>query len=242
MFDSMGDRFKSFYEGASQNRLLRRTYSVVRVDGKAFHTYTRGLKRPFDEEFISDMNETALYLCKEAQGVLLGYVQSDEISIVLADFAKFNTSAWFDGNVQKIVSISSSLATARFNQLRSSKTPDAALAMFDARTFNIPSAIEVQNYLIWRQNDASRNSVSAVARSLFSHKELDGKNVNEMQEMIFAKSGINWNDYPVGQKRGRTVVKNPDTGEWTVEDPPIFSKDQEYLGSIFTAYESKVEK
>ena len=124
---SLGDRMKEFYEKPQQTRLQRRTYTIIRIDGKAFHTYTRGLKKPFDEDFVHHMNETAVFLCKNIQGAKVAYVQSDEISIVLTDFDKISTSAWFGGNVQKIVSISSSLATARFNQLRPGK-----LAMFIA--------------------------------------------------------------------------------------------------------------
>lgn len=220
MNDALGDRMKEFYENRTRITLPRRTYTVIRIDGKAFHTYTKGLNRPFDVDLIEDMNNTTKYLCERIQGVKLGYVQSDEISLILTDFDNLGTDAWFDGNIQKIVSISASIATAKFNQLRMARAfknspyvwiaediENFKLAEFDARTYTIPSREEAINYLIWRQQDATRNSISAVAQSLYSHKELNGKTTDMMQELIFQK-GQNWNDFPVGQKRGRTILKS----------------------------------
>lgn len=289
MKDELGDRMKSFYEDRTRTKLPRRTYTVIRIDGKAFHTYTAGLKRPFDEELISDMNETTKYLCENIQGVKMGYVQSDEISLILTDFDKLTTSAWFDGNIQKMVSVAASMATSKFNQLRMARILSSAWknyvygagqeddpntfnwdftvrlsnikpAHFDARVFTIPFRDEVINYLIWRQADATRNSISAVAQSLFSQSELHGKTTNEMQELIFQK-GENWNNYPDGQKRGRAVMRNyvlvESTQEnydraldkdgwvqkedmswwitktvWTVIDPPRFVAEKSFLDSI----------
>lgn len=114
----LGNRMKNSYEKRTKNFLPRRTYTIIRLDGKAFHTYTKGLKRPFDMGFINDMNETAKYLCENIQGCKFAYVQSDEISLLLTDFDKITTDAWYDGNIQKIVSVSASLATAFFNKLR----------------------------------------------------------------------------------------------------------------------------
>jgi tRNA(His) guanylyltransferase len=227
-FDALGSRMKENYENRTRIQLPRRTYTIIRIDGKAFHTYTRGLQRPFDEGLIADMDETAIYLCKNIQGAKFGFVQSDEISILVTDFDTLTTDAWFDGNIQKIVSISASMATAKFNQLRMTRiiknsirvegdgivhiTPyekeilNMKLAEFDARTFTIPSSTEVANYMIWRQVDTVRNSISSVAQSLYSAKELHGKNTNDMQEMIFQK-GINWNDYDPKYKRGRFIFK-----------------------------------
>lgn len=220
MNDDLGNRMKEFYENRTRTYLPRRTYTIIRIDGKAFHTYTRGLKRPFDDGLIQDMNETTKFLCQNIQGVKLGYVQSDEISLVLTDFENLNTSAWFDGNIQKIVSIAASLSTSRFNQLRLARYMDEAgivvisediknykMAQFDARTYSIPSRKEAINYLIWRQQDATRNSIQSVAQSLYSHKQLNGKDGDELQEMIFQK-GQNWNNYPIGKKRGRMILKS----------------------------------
>jgi tRNA(His) guanylyltransferase len=209
MKDALGDRIKSQYEDRTRFLLPRRTYTIIRVDGKAFHTLTRGFTRPFDRKLMTMMDNTAMAMCKEMQGAALAYVQSDEISVLLTDFSKITTNAWFDGNVQKMASIAAACATANFNMemLRNNYfKSDSKLAMFDARVFTIPDATEVENYFIWRQNDASRNSVQMVARSLYSHKELEGKGVPQLHDLIHAKNK-NWNNYTSGEKRGRCIVK-----------------------------------
>ena len=227
--DSLGDRMKEFYENRTRNFLPRRTYTIIRVDGKAFHSYTRGLERPFDEKLVNDMDETACYMCKNIQGAKFAFVQSDEISILLTDFEGLTTDAWFDGNIQKMASISASLATAKFNELRPNK-----IALFDGRVFTIPSDIEVENYFIWRQQDATRNSISSVAQSMFSHRELENKNTDQMQEMCFQK-GVNWNDFSAKLKRGRLIVKQDYEKEgatrskWVSVEPPIFTQEREML-------------
>ncbi|MCD6066982.1 MAG: hypothetical protein K0S33_1808 [Bacteroidetes bacterium] len=233
MKDTLGDRMKAFYEDRTRYFIPRRTYTLIRVDGKAFHTYTRGLEKPFDDKLINDMDETAAYLCQNIQGAKFAFVQSDEISILLTDFDDINTSAWFEGNIQKICSVSASLATVRFNQLRPEK-----VALFDSRVFQIPSKAEVENYFIWRQQDTTRNSIASVAQSLYSHKELSGKSSDEQQELIFQK-GINWNDYAPKYKRGRIIEKDPDSyrderegairSRWVSKEVPIFTKDRAFL-------------
>lgn len=219
-------RMKENYESRSKQFLTRRTPVIIRLDGKAFHTYTRGLDKPFDEGLIEDMVETTKFLCENIQGVKLGYCQSDEISLVLTDYDDFKTQAWFDYNVQKMVSISASLATAKFNELRLSRyirvskpeySPQTLmnqlgdnynmpkLAFFDSRVFNIPKE-EVANYFLARQKDAVKNSIAMLAQSLYSHKELFKKNQSDMQELCFQK-GHNWNDLDYNKKRGSTIMK-----------------------------------
>lgn len=228
-FDELGTRMKVNYENRTRILLPRRTYTLIRIDGKAFHTYTRGFEKPFDMGLIEDMNETAIHLCKNIQGAVIGFVQSDEISILMTDFKTHETDAWFDGNIQKIVSVSASMAASKFNQLRwmryvndryNNPTNDndpvswewfegvrkLKLADFDARTFTIPSKSEVMNYFIWRQQDTVRNSIASVAQMNYSTEELKGKNGKIQQEMIFQK-GLNWNDFEPMLKRGRFVFK-----------------------------------
>lgn len=230
--DSLGDRMKDFYENRTRNFLPRRTYTIIRVDGKAFHTYTKGLEKPFDQKLINDMDETACYLCKNIQGAKFAFVQSDEISILLTDFDRLNTNAWFDGNIQKIASISASLATAKFNELRPNK-----IALFDSRVFTIPSDVEVENYFIWRQNDTVRNSIQSVVYNLYSPKEVHGKNTDELMIMGF-KKGANWHDLPPKLKRGRLIVKQSYEKEgatrtkWVCIEPTIFTQDREFFKSI----------
>jgi tRNA(His) 5'-end guanylyltransferase len=223
MKDDLGKRMKEQYEQRTRTWLPRRTYTIIRLDGKAFHTFTRGMDKPYDVSFIEAMNETAKYLCANVQGCKMAYVQSDEISLLLTDFERITTDAWFDGQIQKIVSVAASMATAKFNpslqaiQTKYNEDPEpvwsridamvnAPLAMFDARVFTIADPVEVENYFVWRQKDAVRNSLAMHAQSLFSHKELNGKSQANMHDMIVEK-GENWNDLPSGFKRGRTIVK-----------------------------------
>jgi len=223
---ALSTRMKENYENRSKQYLTRRTPTIIRLDGKAFHTYTKGLDKPFDEGLIEDMQETTKFLCQNIQGCKMGYTQSDEITLVLTDYDTFETSAWFDYSVQKMTSISASIATAKFNQLRtlrnmmngdcestdietfiSTNIDRMTLALFDSRVFQIPEKEEVVNCLIWRQRDAEKNSVAMLAQSLYSHNELHKKNGNDMQEMCFQK-GHNWNDLHFSKKRGSFIVKN----------------------------------
>lgn len=232
--DALGDRMKEFYEDRTRIKLPRRTFTIIRIDGKAFHTYTKGLERPFDQGLIEDMNATTAYLCKNIQGAKFGYVQSDEISLVLTDFDDLGTHAWFDNNLQKMVSVAASMATSEFNRLRLIRKcmggdiegyvdaidlSEFKMAEFDARAFQIPFIDEVENYFIWRQQDAVRNSISSVAQSLYSTKELHGKKTSDMQELIFQK-GINWNDYDFRLKRGAVIAK---------VEVPVFVKTKEFV-------------
>lgn len=235
MKDDIGNRIKSYYEGITRYYLLRRTYTIIRLDGKAFRSFTRGLERPYDERLMKAMDETAKILCSEIQGVKMAYTQSDEISLLLTDFDKLTTNAWFDGNIQKMVSISASIATAYFNQL--SKKFTDKIAFFDSRVFTIPDPVEVENYFIWRQKDCVRNSISMTAQSMFSHKELMNKNTDDMQEMCFQK-GLNWNNMSDGFKRGRMVVKeyyqknDALRSIWNIKPAIDFLKERENLSKI----------
>ena len=223
--DDLGNRMKTFYEQIPKTRLMRRTPVVIRIDGKAFHTFARGFKRPFDDVLIKTMQETAKYLCENIQGCSLAYTQSDEISLLLIDYQRFETSAWFDYEIQKMCSISASMATMAFNNIFRDMVGELHIkgtleeeyscilykaaqkgAMFDSRVFNIPRE-EVTNYFYWRQLDASRNSIQMVGQANFSHKELQFKSCNDIQDMLMTQKGINWNDFPTYQKRGSCVLK-----------------------------------
>ena len=233
-------RMKENYESRSRTFLTRRTPVIMRLDGKAFHTYTRGLNKPFDEGLIEDMQKTAKYLCEQIQGAKCAYVQSDEISILITDYDKLETAAWFDYNVQKMTSIGASLATGKFNEMRMVRRiyenteldiielyDSTVLANFDCRVFNIPKE-EVSNYFLARQKDAVKNSIAMLAQSLYSHTELEGKNGNEQQEMCFQK-GHNWNDLHFSKKRGSFIVKNT-----YVNDKLAFVEKEVYdLGDIW---------
>jgi tRNA(His) guanylyltransferase len=250
MKDSLGDRMKGNYEERYKLSLMRRAYTIIRIDGKAFHTYTKGFKKPFDDGLMEDMDTTAVYLCKKIMGAKLAFVQSDEISILLTDFDELTTQAWFDNEIQKLCSVSASMTTACFNRQRYCRhlvemndllSGDILVplkdAEFDSRVFQLPTKSEVSNYFVWRQQDTVRNSISSVAQSLYSPKELHGKSSNDMQEMIFQK-GINWNEYAPRYKRGRVIrkeypsIEKTGRGTWLVDDPPIFTQDREYLNDL----------
>jgi tRNA(His) guanylyltransferase len=205
MQDPLGDRMKANYESRTKFFLPRRTYMILRLDGRCFSSYTRGLKRPFDENFAHVMDLTAERLCEGIGGAVMAYTQSDEISILMQDFESENTQPWFGGNIQKIVSIAAGMASVHFHGV--TKSEGATMGhTFDARVFTIADQIEVANYFIWRQRDCVKNSITMAAQTVFSDSELHGKNGGERQDMLFSKD-INWNNYPAGFKRGRVCVK-----------------------------------
>lgn len=229
--DSLGDRMKQNYEDRSRVLLPRRTYTIIRIDGKSFHTWTRGLKRPYDTDLMGCMDDAATAICKEAAGSELAYVQSDEISLLLTDFRKIESAAWFDGSVQKLASICASIATVAFNLSVMARGIDKRpTAMFDARVFVIPDPVEVANYFIWRQKDAERNSVAMLAQAYGSAKQLHGVDRTGQHDLIH-EAGDNWNNHPADFKRGRAVVYRDMV--WQVDhETPIFTQAPEYLKSM----------
>lgn len=253
MQDDLGNRMKE-YEDISRIYLTRRMPMIIRIDGKAFHTFTRGFQKPFDMILMKAMWETTKHLCSNIQGCKIAYTQSDEISLLLTDYDNIDTCAWFNKNIQKIVSVSASMATLAFNKAFSDIINNMDLeeisdyigiyfkrinkALFDSRVFTIPKE-EVCNYFIWRQNDASKNSIQMVGRASFSHKELNNKSGSDIQEMLFTEKNINWNDLPTYKKQGACIIKEEYRldneqqtirSKWTVDkNIPIFTKDREYI-------------
>lgn len=229
--DDLGTRMKTYYEQIPKTKLMRRTPVAIRIDGKAFHTFTRGFQKPFDEILVKSMQETTKYLCENIQGCVLGYTQSDEITLILVDYKNLDTSAWFDYEVQKMCSIAASMATMAFNKFfvknaykvrpDSIRLPDKEEseykgvlykaaekgAMFDARVFNIPKE-EVTNLIYWRQLDAQRNSIQMVGQANFSHKELQNKSCNMIINMLRIEKGITWIDLPTHLKHGSCCIKS----------------------------------
>ena len=223
--DDLGTRMKE-YEKRNQYYLQKRTPVAIRVDGRSFHTFTKGFKRPFDDILMKSMQETAKYMCENMGNAKLAYVQSDEITIILVDYDTLETDCWFNYRTDKLCSISASMATMAFNKFFEANvknyirnimpnilTPLAETymkaaekgAMFDARCFNIPKE-EVTNLIYWRQLDATRNSIQMVGQANFSHKELQNKSCNDIQDMLHEQKGINWNDYPTVCKRGSACI------------------------------------
>jgi len=245
--DKLGDRMKR-YEAVTKTTLTSRMPVIIRLDGCHFHTFCKGFKKPFDPLMSKTMQATMKYLCENIQGCVLGYTQSDEITLVLIDYRKHNSSAWFDNEVLKITSVSAALATYAFNkyfnefyleQLAEKGEADEydlvydrkrrQGAYFDARPFNVPRE-DVTNCILWRQLDAERNSINSLAQSLFSHKELQGLSLKDTKAKIETEKGIIWGELPTTQKRGSCCVKDYwytlDDGQIVKNDSHICYKDK----------------
>lgn len=239
----LAKRMKEYYEEIPKTKLMRRCPVAIRCDGRSFHTFTKGFQKPFDEVLINSMQDTMKYLCENIQGCVLGYTQSDEITLVLVDYKKLDSAAFFDYEVQKLCSIVASMATMSFNKafeknfeewtykntnIELCTTYRKAIdkgAMFDCRCFNIPKE-EVTNLVYWRQLDASRNSIQMLGQANFSHKELQNKNCSQIQDMLMEQKGINWNDLPTYQKRGSCCTKVYDmTGDLVIDSNWVIDKD-----------------
>lgn len=266
MSDDLGTRMKT-YEDVNRSYLTKRLPKVLRIDGRAFHTFTRGMRKPFDQVLADSMWETCKYLCQNIQGCKLAYTQSDEISLLLTDYETIQTDTWFGGNIQKMASISASMTTLAFNNafrelsnnyqeayIRKShfgKDPieeervlclkyfaKRDIAMFDSRVFALPKE-EVCNYFIWRQQDATRNSIEACGQANFSQNQLHGLSCNEIQEKLFQEKNLNWNDLSVWQKRGACIVRETyelDNEQKTIRhrwaadmNIPVFTQDRNYI-------------
>ena len=267
----IGIRMKENYENRYRIYLTRRIPIIIRIDGKSFHSFTKWFKRPFDELLYRTMSKTGLELVKNIQGSKMGYIQSDEISILLTDYDKLTTSAYFDYNINKVNSVTSSMATLYFNrifreeidrfsdnihneELRLRNRPIIERyeyyqsehikelnqlyqiyksridsAMFDCRCFNIPES-EVANYFIWRQLDATRNSIEMFGQKYYTSNQLKGVSCNQIQDMLFKDYNINWNDNPAYIKRGSSVIRDRESGIWIIdEEIPIFTQDRNYI-------------
>lgn len=211
----IGDRMKA-YERISAPRLTKRIPAIIRVDGKAFHTFTRRYGKGYSETFAETMCSVAKYVASEIQGCSFAYGQSDEISFLLTDYTTVKTQGWFDYEANKLVSISAALASSFMTKLV------GEMVQFDSRAFAIPQD-DVCNYFLWRQRDATRNAVQMAGREYYSHRELYQKSNEQVQEMLWEK-GVNFNDFPTMRKRGYCFVD----GELDA-DPPIFSQDRGYV-------------
>ena len=268
-YETLSDRMKGAYENKYRIYLTERLPVIIRLDGKSFHTFCRGLKKPFDPLFIKVMQQTMLKLCENISGCKLGYIQSDEISLLLMQ-DRNESQPWFDNNLQKIVSVSASMATLYFNKFFEEACFDylgellklgawnvdendplkeeekyldilsekSFTATFDSRVFLLPKE-EVNNYFLWRQQDATRNSILSLAQSLYSDKEMKGVKCDALQDKMFTEKGVNWNELSTVEKRGTCAIKVPTEindkvrNKWTLDtEIPIFSQDKEYINKI----------
>lgn len=235
---SLGDRMKE-YEAITKNKLIKRMPVMMRIDGRAFHTFTKnevitGDSKPFSAIMHELMTYTTQLLCDNIQNVEFAYTQSDEISLYLRDWNTLTTQQWFNGGVQKIVSNAASIATAAFNQKWYGKYADitsvsvSMMPKFDCRVWNLPKE-EVVNYFLWRQQDWTRNSVQMAGHHYFSHKQLHGKNISQIQDMLMAEHDVNWNDFKIWAKRGTAFYKDALGGYIMDEEMPILTTDRSFV-------------
>lgn len=238
---SLHDRMKT-YEEATRTRLVPRMPAIIRVDGRAFHTFTRRFISPYDPGFHACMADAAQALCEEVHGARFAFLQSDEISVLVADYRTFSTQPYFGGQVQKITSIAAAVVSTAFSRALLQRgllnVDGERWPHFDARVFNLPRA-EVCNYFISRQQDATRNSIQSAGQAVFSHRRLMGLSMSEVQDLLMLEHGINWSRYSAAQKRGVAIVKvkAPPVGEeegprwvWSLDDEiPVFTKDRAYV-------------
>jgi len=263
MSDAMGDRLKNYESVEAQRRCMDLLPIIGRLDGKGFSKFTRGLKRPYDKQLSDLMIETTKYLVEETNAVC-GYTQSDEITLAWYS-STTESQVYFDGRIQKMVSILAAKCSVRFNKLLPNYLPSKVDSepVFDCRIWNVPTLEEGANCFLWREFDATKNSISMAAQEFYSHNELMDKNGSDKQEMLFVK-GVNWNDYPAFFRRGsyiqrRKIAKkfsteeleklpakheariNPnliiERSEYRVLDMPPFNKVENRVGVIFNGEE-----
>jgi len=200
--DGLGDRCKQYEMAEAGRRALRGIPLLARLDGRAFHTFTRDLRRPYDETLSRCMIETTRSLVREATA-LVGYTQSDEITLAWYEPSQSPSDYSFDGRFQKLASVLAGMASVRFLQLLLEHLPAkvSELPHFDCRVWQVPTLADAADVFIWREDDATKNSITMAARAVYTDRELHEKDSSVKQEMLFQK-GINWNDYPAYFKRG----------------------------------------
>lgn len=214
---ALGDRMKA-YEYTFRHTMPRRAYTLMRLDGRAFHSYLKNADKPFDMSFVKDMNYVAAALCQEVSGTVFAYTQSDEISLLITDFDRPETQAYFGGVVAKLLSIPAAYASVIMDRVRRQKI----IPQFDNRVWSMADPVEVANYFVWRQRDAVRNSVQMLGQHYFTQSELHGKNTDEVQEMLWQVHKINWSALPDGVKNGR-VIHGGEVTSWLVSAAPRFA-------------------
>lgn len=215
MKDTLGDRMKMYEAMEAQRRFMPGLPIVARIDGRCFSKFTKGMKRPYDPRMQQAMINTTTRLV-EATNARIGYTQSDEITLI---WDTDPDSQFFNGRISKMTSQLAAQATLMFYLEVQKLLPEFAdrLPTFDARVWNVPSKEEAVNCLVWREWDATKNSITMAASHYYSHKQLQGKNGSEKQEMLFQK-GVNWNDYPVAFKRGAYVQRTTKVVPFTPEE------------------------
>lgn len=223
----LGDRMKR-YESVTQYIATPRTPLMIRVDGRAFHTFTRDLAKPFDQSFINAMVNASIEVAKEMQGFKVAYIQSDEATFCITDYDKLESQGWFDYNLSKIISVSASLMTAYFNKYF--KTEE--MPVFDSRAFSVPAS-DIVNAFLWRAKDWKRNSLQMYARAYYGHKELQGKSEQTIHDMLY-DIGKNWAlDLTSQQKNGTFLIMTSEGIEKRYDVFPGYQSINAAIGHLF---------
>lgn len=225
----LGDRMKG-YENVYRNKLPKKTNTIIRLDGKAFHTYNRGMGKPYDQYFMDAMDEAAKYVVSNISGAKFAYIQSDEISIVLTDYDDEKTQSYFDGNIQKIVSVAASLCTTAFNKIMWKKYPNKD-AHFDARVFHIDSQIEVYNYFLFRQRDCQRNSKLSFGQFYLSKKKCHGLRTDKLIEKVYQETGHSWQWLSDGEKNGRVIYNEKYSKGFSIRKRWVIKEAEQFTPS-----------
>jgi tRNA(His) guanylyltransferase len=215
--DELGTRMKRYESQTTSIKLIPRLPIIARLDGRSFSKFTKGLERPYDKRLSNLMIDTAKYLSKEFN-TNLSYTQSDEITLIFYT-DDINSNQLFDGKVFKLETSFATSATAFFNKHLNEYLPERGgyLPTFDCRVFNVPTLEEAVNCVLWREMDATKNSITMAASEYYSHKQLHKKNGSEKQEMLFMK-GVNWNDYPDFFKKGSYIQRKRVIRKFTHEE------------------------
>ncbi|HWO24516.1 MAG TPA: tRNA(His) guanylyltransferase Thg1 family protein [Kofleriaceae bacterium] len=216
--DGLGDRCKSFEAAEAGRRAMRGLPLLARLDGRAFHTFTRGLRRPYEHGLSVAMIETARYLVQEMIA-LVGYTQSDEITLAWYEPSQSASDYAFDGRFQKLASVLAGMASARFGKLIAEHLPGKASETphFDCRVWQVPTLEDAADVFVWREDDATKNSITMAAGAHYADHELEGKNSSVKQEMLWQK-GVNWNDFPTFFKRGTYLQRRTAARTLTEEE------------------------
>ena len=211
-------RMKEYESIGTSGRLIPTLATCIRLDGKNFHNFCKGFDKPYDTDIQTLFDYTTLSLMEESNATI-GYTQSDEITLIFYS-DNHESQIFFDGKVQKMVSVLSSYVTVYFNLTKDNYPilKDKHPALFDCRVWSVPTKQEAVNYFIWREKDAVRNSIQSVGQANFSHKELNKKSQKQIQEMLFQEKGINWNDYSLVEKRGRYLQRYIELRKFTTDE------------------------
>lgn len=201
--DSLGDRLKAYEAVGTSRKAFRGQPFAIRLDGRSFSKFTKGLERPYDSHMSDLMAQVTADLVDEF-GALVGYTQSDEITLGFYLPSDSQSEYCFGGRFQKLESVTAAYASVMFNDYLPTFLPSKAgqLPVFDSRAFVVPNLQELYHVFLWRQQDAVKNAISMAASAYFSHKRLQGLSGEQKQELLFQEAQVNFNDFPFFFKRG----------------------------------------